>query len=83
MRSENDVWSQALSRYFPERNWELHSAPDGITNLTKYVKTPTQTFVMRVYQNSYGIFRIPYEHKALQNLQLFSFSFQTPRIRPT
>lgn len=83
MESNNDVWSQALSQYFPEKNWELHPVPGGLNNLTKYVKTPTETFVMRVYQNGYGIDKIHYEHKVLRQLESYNFSFQTPRIRPT
>jgi len=83
MESETDRWTEALSQYFTDKNWELVPVAGGLNNLTKLVKTPTDTYVMRIYQNGYGIEKIQYECETLNKLQSLKFSFQTPKIFKT
>jgi len=81
MEKVNDeIWTQVLDQYFSEKNWELKPVPGGLNNLTRFVQTPSETFVVRIYQNGYGIDKIKYEMEVLKRLNSILFSFQTPKV---
>jgi len=81
--TEDQRWTEALSQYFTEKTWQLVPVQGGLNNLTQLIKTPTETYVMRIYQNGYGIEKIQYECAVLNKLQEIKFSFQTPKIFKT
>lgn len=83
MEEKTEIWAEVLSQYFSENNWKLEPVPGGHNNLTKYIITLEGTFVIRIYQNGYGVEKIKYELELLKKLQSIPFSFQIPRAYPT
>jgi len=77
---DDETWTQVLTQYFSEKNWELKPVPGGLNNLTRFVNTPNETFVVRIYQNGYGIEKVKYEIETLRRLHSILFSFQTPKV---
>lgn len=83
-QKQQDDANEALTQYFPEGKWELERDTKGYSHVTIFVKTPSDSFVLRIYRNQATLDKIKKEHDYLNQLSsIKSSSIEFPQVLPS
>ena len=72
-----------LSAWPIDGPWAVQPLPRGTNNLTYTVATPSERYILRIYQNTAEQERVRYEHTLLTRLEHMGLSFSVPALITT
>ncbi|KAJ1391527.1 hypothetical protein B484DRAFT_408712 [Ochromonadaceae sp. CCMP2298] len=73
---------EALAKFLPHsEGCTFRPTTGGVSNFMSFVQTPSQEYILRIYNNGQNSQRVQYEHVIMN--QLPALSFQVPRTLPS